>query len=119
MKRLIVAAFAFCTLSTLAAAPGSAQGAGLDGFLTGVNGLLTWPADPVCDAIFPPEDFEEFPGKAVIGYPLGLVYGTGLGLYRATTGVIDILLTPLWVVPEVSPTPRFDVIPFYELEEAL
>jgi hypothetical protein len=116
MKRAIVA---MAALWIVAGTPGSAQSAGLDGLLMGINGLLTFPADPIVDTIFPPEDFEELPGKAVLGYPLGFVYGTGLGLYRATTGVIDILLTPLWVVPELSATPRFDVIPFYDLEEAL
>ena len=99
--------------------PGAARAAGVDGLLMGVNGLITWPADPVCDAVFPPEDFEDFPGKTVLRYPLGLLYGTGLGVYRATTGVVDILLTPLWIVPELSPAPRFDVIPGYELEETL
>jgi hypothetical protein len=116
MKRAIVAAAA---LWLMGATPGAAHGAGLDGLLTGVNGLLTFPADPICDAISPPEDFEEFPGKAVLGYPLGFAYGTGLAAYRVTTGLIDILLTPLWVVPELSPPPRFDVIPGYELEETL
>lgn len=115
MKRAIVAAAA---LWIVASTPGSARSAGLDGFLNGVNGLVTWPADPICDAIIPPEDFQDFPGNEVFGYPLGLLFGTGLAGYRVTTGLIDILLTPLWVVPELSPAPRFDVIPFYELEEA-
>jgi hypothetical protein len=116
MKRAILAAAALCIV---AATPGSARSAGVDGLLMGINGVLTFPADPIVDMIFPPEDLEEVPGHAVVGYPLGLVYGTGLGLYRLTSGVIDILLTPLWVVPELSATPRFDVIPFYELEEKL
>ncbi len=116
MKRAIVAA---ATLWIVAAIPSSARAAGLDGLLMGINGVLTWPADPIVDMIFPPEDLEEVPGHAVFGYPLGLVYGTGLAGYRLTSGIIDILLTPLWVVPELSATPRFDVIPFYELEEKL
>jgi hypothetical protein len=116
MKRAIVAAAALWLVTST---PGSAHSAGLDGLLMGLNGLLTFPADPIMETIFPPEDFEEFPGNEVLGYPLGFVYGTGLGAYRATTGLIDILLTPLWIVPELSATPRFDVIPFYDLEEAL
>ena len=51
MKRAIVAAAA---LWLAAATPGSAHSAGLDGLLMGVNGLLTFPADPIVDTIFPP-----------------------------------------------------------------
>jgi hypothetical protein len=118
MKRAIVAAALCAAFWTVAWTPSSAHSAGLDGLLMGVNGVLTFPADPICDAIFPTEDFEDFPGKTVLRYPLGFLFGTGLGIYRLTSGVLDIALTPLWVVPSASPVPRFDVIPGYELEEA-
>ena len=115
MKRAIVAAAVLFAMNSM---PVSAHSAGLDGLLTGVNGLLTWPADPVLDTIDPPEDFQDFPAASVIRYPLGFLYGTGLGIIRAGTGLLDIALTPFWIIPNASPDPRFDVIPFYELEEA-
>ena len=96
--------------------PAAAHSAGLGGLLLGINGLLTFPADPICDAITPPEDIQDFPAISVVGYPLGFVFGTVLGVVRATTGAMDVALTQLWIIPNLSPEPRFDVIPGYDLE---
>jgi hypothetical protein len=94
-----------------------ARSAGIEGLWLGVNGLLTFVADPVVETIFPPEDFEDFPGNEVFRYPFGFLSGTILGTYRAISGVLDVALTPLWIVPSLSPEPRYDVIPFYDFEE--
>jgi hypothetical protein len=115
MMRGIVAAVAVLMVGWT---PGPAWSAGLEGLLRGVNGVLTFVADPIVEAIEPPEDIEEVPGSSVLRHPFGFVYGSAIGIYRAASGVFDVALTPLWVVPGVSPIPRFDLIPFYELEDA-
>src|SRR6185503_19817156 len=96
----------FSTLSLLAiglAAPGVAPAAGLEGLAAGVNGLLTAPADPIAYLIEPPEYFDEVPLPQLSGRVLGVVSGTMLAAKRAGLDVLDIALTPLWVVPTLSP----------------
>jgi len=107
-----------CVLATLLCvlAPLPAHAAGIDGFLTGVIGILTFPADPVLDTMDPPSDFDEIPGSSYTRYPAGFLYGLFYGVGRALFGVTDIALTPLWVVPTLSPEPRIDVIPFYTIQ---
>lgn len=91
------------------ASPASAKGCG--GFLAGLNGVLTAPADPIRHIVFPPEDFDEVPVPAVSGRLLGIFSGTLLAGYRAATGALDIALTPLWVMPTLSPEPGIVLIP--------
>ena len=50
----------FVVLSLLLAAPASAEG--FNNLLAGLNGLITFPADPVMSTIDPPEEFGELPG---------------------------------------------------------
>jgi hypothetical protein len=79
--------------------------------LTGMNGILTWPADPVMAAVKPPEALEE------AGYaqrPLGFGSGILLMLYRSFTGAVDLLLAPIPGFPVVSPVPRYKLIPGFE-----
>jgi hypothetical protein len=110
----ILIALAFVLVSGNAA---PARSAGLEGLALGINGLLTFIADPIVEAVAPPEDFEDFPGNEVFRYPFGFISGTLLGTYRAFAGAVDVALTPLWIVPTLSPEPRFDLIPFRDLEE--
>jgi hypothetical protein len=90
----------------LAAAP-AAHAAGWNGFWVGLNGVLTAPADPVLGFADPPASFQELPMQEVSGRILGLVQGSLLGAYRAASGLVDIVATSLWVVPTISPPPRF------------
>ena len=104
-----IAVLALISLGAMAATP--AQARGLEGFLAGLNGVITAPADPVSHVIQPLEDFVEVPGYPFTGRVLGLVSGTLLAAYRTTAGLLDIALTPLWVVPTLSPEARFEIIP--------
>jgi hypothetical protein len=88
-----------------------AHAKGFGGFLAGLNGVLTAPADPVRHVISPPEDFDEVPVPEVSGRVLGIFSGTLLAGYRAATGALDIALTPLWVIPTLSPEPGIKLIP--------
>jgi hypothetical protein len=99
----------------LAALP--VQARGIDGLLRGLNGIVTAPADLVSHVVSPPEDYDEIPAPELSGRVLGVFSGSILGAYRALTGALDVALTPLWVIPNLSPEPRYDLVPYYDLEE--
>ena len=82
-------------------------------FLTGLNGLLTWPADPVMATVEPPKALE----KAGYGRrPLGFGSGVLLMLYRSFTGTLDLALA--WgPLPVLSPVPRYKLVPGFEHED--
>jgi len=76
-------------------------------FLTGLNGLLTWPADPVMATVNPPKAFDK------AGYerrPLGFASGILLMVYRTFTGTLDLALAP-GPIPVMSPVPRYKLVP--------
>ena len=83
-------------------------------FLAGVNGVITWPADPVMLAVRPTEEMRSMPGGVVTGPVTGFFAGTLLGVYRLVTGTMDIALAPLSFFPMFSPEPRYQVIPGWE-----
>jgi hypothetical protein len=83
-------------------------------FLTGLNGLLTAPADPPMAAIDPPKALE---GASYARHPLGLGSGVLLMGYRVLTGGVDFALAPLPKLPVLSPVPRYKVIPGFEHED--
>ncbi|HEY8156980.1 MAG TPA: hypothetical protein VII72_22835 [Myxococcota bacterium] len=85
-------------------------------FLAGVNGLITWPADPVMLAVRPTDEMREMPGGVVTGPVTGFFAGTLLGVYRLATGTLDVALCPLSFFPMFSPEPRYQVIPGWEHE---
>jgi hypothetical protein len=100
----------------LLALAGPAKAEGLNNLMAGINGLLTFPADPVAMAITPPDEFEELPAHKVSGRILALPAGTLLGVYRFTMAAFDIAFTPLWLFPTMSPEPRWAVFPDVEYE---
>lgn len=76
-------------------------------FLAGVTGLATFPADPVMDALEPSKQIQGLPGKYtenVVGFAGGFFHG----LYRAWMGTLDIVLTPFFVFPTLSPQPNWN-----------
>ena len=85
-------------------------------FLAGVNGVITWPADPVMLAVKPTDEMRSMPGGVVTGPVTGFFAGTLLGVYRLATGALDIALCPLSFFPMFSPEPRYQVIPGWEHE---
>ena len=102
-------------LASLLAGP--AQGEGFNNFMAGLNGVITAPADPVMAVIEPPEDFEGLPAAAYTGRFLGFFVGVVQMIHRMGMGVVDIALTPLWVMPTLSPEGRWDIWqPGYEIE---
>jgi hypothetical protein len=86
-------------------------------FLGGVNGVITWPADPVMLAVKPTEEMSSLPGGVVTGPMVGFGAGTLLGLYRLGMGALDMVLAPLSFFPMFSPEPRYQVIPGWEHQE--
>ncbi len=94
----------------------TARAEGFDNLLYGLNSLLTFPADPVMETVNPPEEFESFALHQVTQPMAGLVTGFGLGFYRATMGLFDVVLSPFWVFPILSPEPRYAIIPGVESE---
>jgi hypothetical protein len=75
-----------------------------------LNGVITALADPIDGMLNPPPSYDDLFLSPVTAPALGLVRGTLLGLYRAASGVVDMAVTPLWVVPEISPKARFDLV---------
>ena len=82
---------------------------------TGLNGVITFLADPVMDVVEPPKPLAELPAGAVTGRILGFPAGILRGLWRATSGIIDFVFAPL---PHtvMSPEPRFSVVPGFEYD---
>lgn len=112
MRRLAV----FVAVLSVLAVTSPARANGMNNLKAGVNGILTFPADPVALTITPPEKLEDMPGYPVTGRVVGLVAGTMLGGFRLIAGVYDIIVFPLWVLPTFSPEPRFALIPGIEQE---
>jgi hypothetical protein len=112
MRGLLVALVALLVLSI--GAPAGAGG--MNNLKSGVNAILTWPADPVMMVVTPPEKLEDMPGFPVTGRIAGLFGGTLLGAYRLTAGVYDLVFFPFWVLPAFSPSPRYELIPGIEYE---
>ena len=97
-----LALLASITLATPALAEG------LNSAKAGLTSLGQAPADLVWHVIFPPDDFvDELPFGQVTGRVLGLVSGPILAVHRAAMGLTDLLFTPFWVLPVMSPEPRW------------
>ena len=120
--RILIAATAILVVLTAAASASAEDSEPLElptavnNVLAGLNGLATFPADPVMSAVDPPREFEDMWGAPVTSHTLGFFQGTFLMLYRATMGVADIAFAPLWVFPTLSPEGRYEIIPGYEIE---
>lgn len=78
--------------------------------LAGINGMITWPADPVMFTVEGQEVFEGATPPA--GYPLGFLAGTLQGIYRLTMGTLDLVFAPLTAMPVLGPLPRYKAFPF-------
>ncbi len=112
MRKLAAAAAALFVLT----AGASANAEGVNNLLAGINGLVTFPVDPVMSSVYPPEEFDELWGAPITSHMAGLFQGTLLMLFRATTGAVDIAFFPFWVFPTLSPEARYEIIPGYEIE---
>lgn len=94
-------------VTVLWAAPAEANG--WNNLRAGLQGIVQFPADPVIHIVTPPEDFiDELPAGQVTGRILGIFSGTALGVYRVAMGATDIVLSPFWVFPTISPEARWN-----------
>jgi hypothetical protein len=82
--------------------------------LTGLNGLLTAPADPPMAAVHPPEALEK---ASYARRPLGFASGILLMGYRVLTGAVDLGFALVPKMPVTSPVPRYKLIPGFEHED--
>jgi hypothetical protein len=85
-------------------------------FLMGVNGLITFPADPAMATVQPREEFDELPLAFASKRVVGLLQGILLGAYRLGTAPLDMLFAPLTPMRMLSPEPRFMLFPNVEHE---
>jgi hypothetical protein len=76
--------------------------------LTGLNGIVTAPADPVAAAITPPKALDK---AGYARFPLGFCSGFLQMLYRTFQGSVDLGLAIVPGIPVVSPVPRYKLIP--------
>jgi hypothetical protein len=83
----------------------------------GLNGVITWPADPVILTRDGDEVFESVPAPSVTGRVLGFGAGLLQGCYRLVMGVCDIALSPVPYMPVLSPVQRYELIPFNHPDE--
>jgi len=90
----------------LAASP--AQARGLGNLKAGISNLVQSPAEPVMMYVEMPDEFEELPGNPVASYVVALPVGLVSFVYRAVMGTFDIVFTPLWVLPVMSPETRWE-----------
>jgi len=85
-------------------------------FLTGLNSVITAPADPVMNVVEPPKEYQELPLGEVSGRFFGFLQGTVMLAYRTGMGALDMVLAPIPVVI-LSPEPRYQPIPGFEWDE--
>lgn len=84
-------------------------------FKGGLNGLITWPADPVMRTTEAKELFEGW--WPPFNYMTAFLMGTCEGVYRLVMGAVDVAFTPLPYMPMLSPVQRYEVIPFEHEDE--
>jgi hypothetical protein len=84
-------------------------------FLTGLNSVVTVPADPVMGLAEPPKEYTKIPG-VVPGHVLGAIQGVILGAYRGTMGALDMAFAP-FPMAILSPEPRYQPIPGFDWDE--
>ena len=110
MRRSVTCA----VLLLILALPASGFAQGWNNLKAGTNGILTAPLDPILMVITPPDDFEEMRAHQVTGRILALPTGVAMGAYRLLMGAFDVVFTPAWVFPTLSPSPRVELIPGIE-----
>ena len=81
----------------------------------GLNGILTFPADPVGFAIEGPEVFEDWWAPAA--HSVGFVAGVAQGAYRAVMGAADVVFSPFPYMPVLSPVQRYRLLNFEHPDE--
>jgi len=114
--RTLGSAIAVVTALGVLCGAASASARGVNNLMAGINGLATFPFDPIASAVEPPDAFEEMAGAPVTPMIVGFFQGTLLGMYRLTMGVLDIAFFPFWIFPTLSPEARYDLFNDYDVE---
>ncbi len=108
MRSMVSRAVALVALMAGATAALPAGADGMQNLKAGFTSVTEAPADIVWHVIYPPDDFvEELPAGQVTGRMVGVFSGPLLAVYRFGMGVTDLLFTPIWVFPVMSPEPRW------------
>ena len=85
-------------------------------FLTGLNGIITAPADPVMCVVSPPATYDDVGAPVLNRFPFGFVHGIVVFAFRTSMGALDMVFAPLPMVT-LSPEPRYSLLPGFEWEE--
>jgi hypothetical protein len=117
MRALLVFA-AVAGLLTSAGTAGAAGGGKIyQNWIGALNNLIEAPTEPIMQVIEPPGDFDEdMPGYPVTPRIFGFFSGTAMAIYRITGAAYDIVVSPFWIFPVLSPEPRWELIPGAEYE---
>lgn len=83
----------------------------------GLNGILTWPADPVIFAIDGDEVFEDLWASAYTGRFFGFLAGTFQMPYRILMGSFDLAFAWVPTLYMQSPVPRYKLLPWIEHDD--
>lgn len=86
-------------------------------FVGGLNGILTFPADPVAFTMEGDEVFSSLPAPAVTGRLVGFPAGLLQGIYRVMMGACDMALAVVPAMPMLSPVPRYKLLPYEHPDE--
>jgi hypothetical protein len=86
-------------------------------FVGGLNGIITSPADTFAFTSEGPEIFAELPFPSVTGRVIGFGAGTLQGIYRLATGVSDMALAPVPLMPMLGPVPRYKFLSYEHEDE--
>ncbi len=81
----------------------------------GLNGILTFPADPVMFAVEGPEVLDGWwaPPAHFVGFFAGLLQGS----YRVVMGTLDIAFAPFPKFPMLGPVPRYKLLSFVQHDD--
>ena len=101
----------------LLAATGTARAEGANNFFAGVTCLANAPLELPMHVYQPPDDFEDFPLAPVTGRMLGVVTGSLMTVHRVMMGTFDVVMTPVWVFPTMSPEGYFEIFEDVEYVE--
>lgn len=116
MQRWLALAALAALLTSASNASAAPHGKIYQNLIGAANNLITAPAEPFMQIWEPPYDFEDMPGAPVTSHFMGFFSGTAMMVFRLTGAVYDVVVSPFWIFPVLSPEPRWELIPGAEYE---